>query len=240
MEVINVHNLSFSYGSKKVLDKICFALPEGRIMGLLGPNGTGKSTLINLLNGFLDPDGGCISVFGKTGHLQSYGVKHRTGYLMEGHIQYPFMNVLQAEKFYRPFYAKWNTSLYHNYISDAKIGLSQKIGTMSRGQQSKVALAVLMAQNTDLLVLDDFSMGLDPVYRQLFINDLSDYARTNHKTVLATSHIIQDMEKLIDDVAILGQNEFSGVYQLQDFLSMHEDKGSTLDDIFVNLFIDTI
>ncbi|MFB6317005.1 ABC transporter ATP-binding protein [Saccharicrinis sp. FJH54] len=240
MKVIDVHNLSFGYGTKKVLNNISFSLQQGRILGLLGPNGVGKSTLINILTGFLEADSGSAFIFGEPYNKQSVQSKRRTGYLIEGHIQYTFMNVTEAEKFYSRFYPKWNFDLYNSYITNAKIGLKQKIGTMSRGQRSKVALAIIMAQNPDLLILDDFSMGLDPVYRQMFINDLSDYARTNEKTVLATSHIIQDMEKLVDDVAIMDYNDFIPPLSLTDFKLNHKKLGSNLDDIFVNLFIDKI
>ncbi|MFC0876579.1 ABC transporter ATP-binding protein [Saccharicrinis sp. FJH2] len=240
MNVIEVHNLSFGYGTKQVLNNVSFSLQQGKILGLLGPNGVGKSTLINILTGFLETNSGSAFIFGEPYNRQSVLSKRRTGYLIEGHIQYTFMNVNEAEKFYSRFYPKWNSGLYISYITNAKIGMKQKISTMSRGQRSKVALAIIMAQNPDLLILDDFSMGLDPVYRQMFINDLSEYARSNRKTVLATSHIIQDMEKLVDDVAILGFHDFMPPLLLQEFKNQHKNLGSNLEDIFVNLFIDKI
>ncbi len=113
------------------------------------------------------------------------------------------MNVQEIERFYRPFYPKWDRGVYYDLISKLQIDDKQKIQSMSCGQRSQVALGLILAQNADLLILDDFSMGLDPGYRRLFIDYLKDYCSSEEKTVFVTSHIIQDLERFIDDCIIL-------------------------------------
>lgn len=127
------------------------------------------------------------------------------------------MNVHQIEKFYSGFYEKWDRDAYFNLINRLKILPRQKISTMSCGQRAQVALGLILAQDPDLLILDDFSLGLDPGYRRLFIDYLREYAKSRGKTVFLTSHIIQDMERLIDDILIMDYNRVLYQGPLADF-----------------------
>jgi ABC-2 type transport system ATP-binding protein len=205
--VIECNNLTHYYGEKLVLENLNFQVKEGSILGLLGKNGTGKTTAFNILNGFLQPTGGQCLVFGEDTQYLSPQAKSRIGFLIEGHIQYSFMNIHQIEKFYSGFYPRWKSAAYWELISKLNVSPGQKISTMSCGQRSQVALGLILAQDPDLLILDDFSMGLDPGYRRLFIDYLREYAKAENKTIFTTSHIIQDMERLIDDVLIIDYNK---------------------------------
>lgn len=201
--IISCRNLTHYYGKRLIYEDLSFEVPKGRILGLLGKNGTGKTTTINILNGYLKPHSGKCFMFGEDIQQINPATKERIALLIEGHVQYSFMNIAQIEKFYAPFYPKWNKDAYYELIKKLKIAPRQRLAQMSCGQRSQVALGLILAQNAELLILDDFSMGLDPGYRRLFIDYLRDYAKSENKTVLLTSHIIQDMEKLIDDCIIL-------------------------------------
>ena len=205
--VIECNNLTHYYDDKLVFENLNFQVKEGSILGLLGKNGTGKTTTFNILNGFLQPTGGNCIIFGEDTQRLSPTTKARIGFLIEGHIQYSFMNIHQIEKFYSGFYPKWKPAAYWELISKLNVSPTQKISNMSCGQRSQVALGLILAQNPDLLILDDFSMGLDPGYRRLFIDYLREYAKAENKTIFTTSHIIQDMERLIDDVLIIDYNK---------------------------------
>lgn len=215
--VIQCINLTHYYGKKLVYENLNLQVAEGRILGLLGKNGAGKSTTINILNGFLEPRSGQCLIYGEDTRNLSPATKSRIGYLIEGHIQYSFMNVHQIEKFYSGFYPNWKRDAYFNLIDKLKITPRQKISTMSCGQRAQVALGLILAQDPDLLILDDFSLGLDPGYRRLFIDHLREYAKTENKTVFLTSHIIQDMERLIDDVLIMDYNRVLVQGPVKDF-----------------------
>ena len=143
--IISVKNLSQRYGrGRQIYDGLSFDVPKGSILGLLGKNGTGKTTTINILMGFLRPQAGECKIF------------------VEGHVQYSFMTIAQIEKFYSRFYPRWNRDAYYGLMDKLKVSPGQKISSMSNGQRSQVALGLILAQNADLLVLDDFSLGLDP------------------------------------------------------------------------------
>ncbi|GET30253.1 ABC transporter ATP-binding protein [Prolixibacter sp. SD074] len=216
--IIVCKNLTHHYGAKPVFENLNFNVPAGSILGLLGKNGTGKTTTINILNGFLQPTGGQCYIFGEDSQHLSPGTKARIGYLVEGHIQYGFMTIAEIERYYSAYYPGWKKEPYYELMAKLDVAPNQKISAMSTGQRSQVALGLILAQDPELLILDDFSMGLDPGYRRLFIDYLLEYARTGNKTVFTTSHIIQDMEQLIDDVLILDAKQVVAQQPLNDFM----------------------
>ncbi len=201
--IVECKNLTHFYGKRCIYENLNFEIPQGRILGLLGKNGTGKTTTINILNGYLKPRSGECLMFGENSANLSPATKQKVGLLIEGHVQYPFMNIYEIEKYYSAFYPKWKKEAYWELMKLLKIDPKQKLSQMSCGQKSQVALGLILAQDPELLILDDFSMGLDPGYRVLFVDYLSEYARAESKTVFVTSHIIQDMERLIDDCMIM-------------------------------------
>lgn len=200
--VIECSHLVHFYGDKQALRDVSWSLEPGRICGLLGRNGAGKTTTINILNSFLTPREGRCLLLGEDSHSLSPATKARIGYLIEGHVQYGFFDIHQIENFYSRFYPRWEPSVYYHLMSKLDITPTQKIATMSCGQRSQVALGLILAQKPDLIIFDDYSMGLDPGYRRLFIDVIRDYAADGKRSILLTSHIIQDLEGLIDDVIV--------------------------------------
>ena len=203
-QIIECNNLTHYYGKRLIYENLSFTVPKGRILGLLGKNGTGKTTTINILSGYLKPRSGECRIFGQEIQTMAPALRRNIGLLIEGHVQYQFMTITQIEKFYAAFYpGQWKKEAYYELMNKLKVAPGQRISRMSCGQRSQVALGLILAQNPELLVLDDFSLGLDPGYRRLFVDYLRDYARSEGKTVFLTSHIIQDMERLVDDCIMM-------------------------------------
>lgn len=201
--VIECRNLTHCYGERLIYKDLSFEVPRGRILGLLGKNGTGKTTTINILSGYLQPRAGQCLIFGedirtmRPGNPRPDRPADRGTRAVRLHDHRADRTVLCA------VYPRWNRDAYYGLMEMLKVAPRQRISRMSCGQRSQVALGLILAQNADLLVLDDFSMGLDPGYRRLFVEYLRDYAQSEEKTVFLTSHIIQDMEKLVDDCIIM-------------------------------------
>ena len=218
-KIIQCENITHYYGNKLIYENLNFDVSRGRILGLLGKNGTGKTTIINILTGYLKPRSGVCRVFGEKMENLTPSTKSRIGLLLEGHIQHAYFNVQQIEKYYSRFFPDWKRDAYYELLKKLRVTPTQKISTMSCGQRSQVALGLLFAQDPDLLILDDFSMGLDPGYRRLFVEYLKEYITAENKTVFLTSHIIQDMEMLIDDCIILDYGR----------ILLHEPTGYIMD-----------
>lgn len=217
--IIECNNLTHYYGKRLIYENLSFAVPKGRILGLLGKNGTGKTTTINILSGYLKPRSGECRIFGQEIQSMKPALRRNIGLLIEGHVQYQFMTITEIERFYAAFYpGQWRKEAYYELMEKLKVAPGQRISRMSCGQRSQVALGLILAQNPELLVLDDFSLGLDPGYRRLFVDYLRDYARSEGKTVFLTSHIIQDMERLVDDCIIMDYGKILTQLPLKELL----------------------
>jgi len=202
-KVIKCKNITHYYGEKLIYENLNFEVEKGKVLGLLGKNGTGKTTIINILNGYLKPRSGECYLLGENMNHLTPATKAKIGLLLEGHVQHTYFTIEQIEKYYRAFFPNWKRDAFYGLMEKLKVVPHQKINHMSCGQRSQVALGLLFAQDPELLILDDFSMGLDPGYRRLFVEYLRDFAAGGDKTIFLTSHIIQDMELLIDDCMIL-------------------------------------
>ena len=202
-DVIEVSHLAHRYGKRVIYDDLNFSIPPGKIYALLGKNGVGKTTLIQILMGFLRPVSGRCRVLGEDSHELLPATRARIGLLFEGHLAYDFMSIAQIEAFYSRFYPKWNRELYYHLVDKLKLPYSHIVKNMSCGQRSQVVLGLIMAQEPELLFLDDYSIGLDAGYRRLFLDDMKEYLSQSKRTVFLTSHVIQDMEGFVDEVIFL-------------------------------------
>ncbi len=217
--IIEVENLTHWFGKHIIYENLNFTLPRGRIFGLLGKNGVGKTTLIKILMGFLRPVSGRCRVLGEDSHNLSPGARKKIGLLFEGHLAYNFMSISQIEKFYSAHYPDWNHELYYDLVNRLDLSYDHLIKDMSCGQRSQVVLGLIFAQNPELMILDDYSMGLDAGYRRLFLEYLSEYIKDGSKTVFVTSHIVQDLEKLVNEVIFLDRGGKILQTPLDDFMS---------------------
>lgn len=217
-EVIEVKNLSHSYGKKVIYENLNLTISQGSVFGILGKNGVGKSTLINILMGYLRPNSGQCLIFGEDSHNLSAFNRKKIALLHEGFITYDFMSIEQIEQFFRAFYEDWNKQAFYDLIDLMGLEYEQKLSTLSFGQKSQVVLGSLFAQNARLLILDDYSMGLDAGYRRLLIDYLKEYIRKDSQSVLITSHVMSDLVGFIDSMAILQKG--GDIYQstLENFM----------------------
>ena len=217
--IIECKNLTHYYGERKIFENFSFSIPKGKIIGLLGKNGVGKSTTINILMGYIKPTSGECLVYKEKSHELSPDTKSKIGLLHEGHIQYDFMSIEEIERFHSKFFPKtWKKELYYNLVDKLKVPYSQTIKNLSCGQRSQVVLGLIFAQDPELLILDDYSMGLDVGYRTLFLEYLKEYVVNYNKTVLMTSHIMQDLEEIVDDIIILDKEQEILHTNLKEFM----------------------
>ena len=206
MKRIELKNIHKSYGNQKVLDNISFQIGKGEIVGLLGPNGAGKSTLMKIITGFIKADSGNVSVMGTDVSNDSLSIKKHIGYLPEHNPLYLDMYVREYLTFVATIY-KTDASSIEQVITDT--GLSpeahKKIGQLSKGYRQRVGLAAALIHDPDILILDEPTTGLDPnqlvEIRQL-IKDLG-----RDKTLILSSHIMQEVEHLADRVLIINQGK---------------------------------
>lgn len=203
MNAIEIENITHFYGKKLIYENLSFSIPKGSVFGILGRNGVGKSTLINILMGYIRPKSGRCKILGKDSFSLDDEAKRDIALLFEGFVSFDHLSIAGYEEFLAPFYPRWDTKIYNELATLLRLNKDQKLSSMSFGQKSQVILASLFAQDAKVLIFDDYSMGLDAGYRRLFSDYLKDYLDGKEKTVVITSHIMSDLEGLIDEFLII-------------------------------------
>lgn len=195
---IEVKELSKVY-PRFTLDKITFALPTGCIMGLIGENGAGKTTLIRLLLNMISKSGGSATVLGKdTQEKDFYRKKEEIGVVLDECRLYESATVKQADAIMTGVYQNWSTETFYSYIERLQIPENKKVQEFSRGMMMKLGLAIALAHAPRLLILDEATSGLDPVAREEVLDILTEFTRDESHSVLISSHIVGDLEKICD------------------------------------------
>ncbi len=214
-----IKDLRHNYGKRELYNGLNLSIKKGRVCALLGKNGVGKTTLIQILMGFMRPNSGECRIFGELAHAIRPQTRARVGLLFEKHLAYQFFSIEQIEKYTRQFYPKWKAERYYNLVDLLGLPKNHRIAHMSEGQRSQVVLGLTLAQDPELLILDDYSMGLDAGYRRLFIDYLCENLRDGEHTIIITSHVIQDMERFVDDAVFMRRHKMAHQTSLADFVS---------------------
>ena len=207
---IEVNNLTKQYEGF-LLDSISFTVPSGFVCGLIGQNGSGKTTVLKLMLGIAIKDSGDISLMGKPHDDKT--VKADLGVLFDQPYYYDHWTPLDIKNIYSPFYSQWNSARYYNYLSTFGVDTRQRSGVMSRGTKMKLGLAVALSHNASLIILDEPTSGLDPVFRDEMLEVLQDYIADEGKTVFFSTHITSDLDKIADYIVYVhkGRIVFNGL-----------------------------
>jgi ABC-2 type transport system ATP-binding protein len=216
---IEARGLTRYFGRRAVVEQLDLRIPHGSVTGLIGLNGAGKTTTLRMLLGFLEPTRGSCTVLGKDSMNLGPEDRAKIGYTVEGHFLYGWMTVRDCERFQRDTFPQWNTSLFAETMQRFAIDASQKIRTLSRGQRAGVSLALTLATEPELLVLDDPALGLDPVSRRALNETLIDFCDCGRRTILLSSHLLEDVERVADRLAIMVHGRLLVGATLEEFRS---------------------
>ena len=228
-EILKCNSLSKSYGSIRALSNVTLTLESGRIVGLLGPNGSGKTTIIKLINGLLTPDAGQVTI---CGYAPSPESKALVAYLPDSIYLNTWMTVQQIVDYFAEFYADFRKELAMEMLLRLGVSPKQKLKTLSKGNKEKVCLILTMSRNAKLYVLDEPIAGVDPAARDYVISTIINNCNPE-ATVLISTHLIADIEPILDEVVFL-QN---GRVVLQKSVeSIREEEGKSVDELFREVF----
>ncbi len=200
---VRTRGLTRFFGDKAVLQGLTLDVPVGEVSALIGHNGAGKTTLIRLLLGMLEPTRGSCELLGCDSQSLSPETRGRIGYLAEGHFLWWWMRAKDAARFQRETFPSWDQQMFDSILRFFGVSPNDRVRHVSRGQRAGIALAMTLATDPELLVLDDPSMGLDPVARRALVEGLLAFARRDGRTILICTHLLDDVERLADRVAVI-------------------------------------
>jgi len=200
--ILEVTNLSKHFPAFS-LDQVSFGLPQGHILGLIGPNGAGKTTLIKLLLNVLVPDSGEISIFGKDNIRHEIEVKSRIGFVHDTPNFYGFMKLKEIASIISGFYPKWDWPTFSKLLDRYELDQGAKFQSLSRGTKMKFSLALALSHRAELIVLDEPTMGLDPVFRRDLLAQFSDMLQDGRTSILFSTHITSDLDRTADYIAFI-------------------------------------
>ena len=214
-------NLRKRYGGIKVLDDVSFSIPKGAVLGLIGRNGAGKTTLIRILVGLLMPESGSAMVLGEAPAHLTDAAKTRLGYVPQEPQSLSWMTVEGMLQFVGSFYPKWDHEYMWNTLMRWEIPPSQRLAKLSPGQRQRVALIRVLAACPELLVLDEPASALDPVARRDFLREIALRAGEAGTTVLFSTHIVSDLERVASHVCFLHEGKLLLDTPMDDLKETH-------------------
>ena len=229
MELLECKHLCKEFDNKPILKDINLKIPRGRIIGLLGKNGTGKSTLIKLINDLLTPTNGEILINGEKPGVKS---KEIISYLPERTYLDKEMTIKQVIKYFEEFYKNFDSQKAIRLLKDLDLDINKKISKMSKGMQEKLQLILVMSRNAQLYILDEPLGGVDPATRDYILDTiLSNFC--DGASVIISTHLISDIERILDEVIFIDNGEVV-LMSLADELRNKEK--SSIDEIFRRYF----
>lgn len=205
MNVLETHRLSRKFGAKEAVRELDLAVESGSIYALLGPNGAGKTTTLKTIMNILRPTSGKALVLGTDSRRLGPGELSRIGYVSENQEMPDWMSVRELLEYCKPFYPTWDDAFAGKLLKKFEMDPEQKLGNLSRGTRMKAALLSSLAYRPRLLVLDEPFSGLDPLVREELIQGILELTDQEQWTVLVSSHDVDEVEKLADQVGVLNE-----------------------------------
>lgn len=229
MELLEINHLYKNYDDKKVLKDINLKLKGGKIIGLLGQNGTGKSTLIKLINDLLIPTKGNIKVNGNDIGVET---KKIISYLPERTYLNKNMTVNEVINYFNDFYDNFDSKKARKLLKDLKLDENQKLSKMSKGMQEKVQLVLVMSRKALLYILDEPLGGVDPATRDYILDTILN--NFNHDaSIIISTHLIADIERILDEVVFINDGR---IILHEDTDKLREKENASIDEIFRRMF----
>ena len=227
--LVYLDHVTKNYGHEVALMDVSLNIQPGRIIGLLGPNGSGKTTIIKLINGLLQPSLGNIDIHGQ---LPSPASKKVVSYLPDTTYLNENMKIIDAINYFQDFYADFNVQRAYQLLNDLHLHPNQKLNSLSKGNKEKVQLILVMSREADLYVLDEPIGGVDPAARDYILRTIIQNRRPN-SSVLISTHLIADIEQVLDEAIFINQGR---ILLHENTTVMRNQHGKSIDEIFRDQF----
>lgn len=208
MPAIKFENISMSYDLKNVLDNVSGTIEAGSSVCLLGLNGAGKTTLLETLYGLRHPDSGTVAICDQSPFAIPEEVRQKVAFVSENCYLYPQMNAGELEQFMMPLYQKWSSEIFKQKIELFKVDCKTRVKDLSKGSKHKLMLALALATQPEVMILDEPLAGFDPAVREEVVQTVISSICDHNMTILISTHLIDEVAKVCDKVMILHEHKF--------------------------------
>ena len=229
MDLVKCIDLNKKFDNKEILKNVNLTIPRGKIIGLLGKNGTGKSTLIKLINDLLTLTSGKILINGKEVSVET---KKVVSYLPERTYLDKTMTVDKIIEYFEDFYDNFDSKKARKLLSDLNLDTTLKLSKMSKGMQEKVNLVLVMSRKADLYILDEPLGGVDPATRDYILDTIVNNVNKDSSVIIST-HLISDVEKILDEVIFIDNGK---IILKSDSDKLRKKENASIDEIFRRMF----
>jgi len=219
---IETEGLRRTFGKFEAVRGVSLQVRRGTVFGLLGVNGAGKSTIIKMIVGHLRPTAGSVRVLGRDADADPVGTRRRVAYVSENRYLYEWMTVEESVRFTRAFHESWDDRKASDLLRRFSLPPDKKVRQLSRGNRARLCLLLALSFNPELIILDEPTSGLDPIVRRDFIENIVAEISEEGKTVLFSSHIVEEVERVADHVGIINDGELLLVSGLDDIKASYK------------------
>lgn len=206
--ILEIQSLNKSFKDFSLKD-VSFKLPYGFIMGLIGPNGAGKTTIIKLIMNLLLKDSGDITVFGRDHQKHEAYVKSRIGFVYDTPPFFPGLKLGKIRKIIAPFYDTWDEKRFLELMDQFDLPIKRRFSKLSQGMKMKFSLVIALSHNADLILMDEPTSGIDPVFRRELLGILLELIQNEQKSILFSTHITSDLDRIADYITYIRNGEIA-------------------------------
>ncbi|MBB6450984.1 ABC-2 type transport system ATP-binding protein [Geomicrobium halophilum] len=198
------------------VENIDLQVKKGFVTGFIGANGAGKSTTIKMIMNLLRPDSGEVKLFGLDYTAHEKEIKERIGFVYDSNVFFEGMNLKDIKRIVAPAYKHWDDTLFYQYTDQFKLPLYKKIKTFSKGMQMKASLAIALSHHAELIIMDEPTAGLDPIFRRELLDLLQELMIDGNRTIFFSTHITTDLDRIADYIAFIQNGELVFNQSLND------------------------
>lgn len=227
--ILETKGLSKKYFNKRALNNIDLTIEKGKVVGILGPNGSGKTTFIKIATGLLRPSKGEILIDGYKPGVETKAV---VSYLPDRNFLYKWMTIEDAINFYNDFYADFDMNKAEELLEFMRLSKELKVDNLSRGMTEKLNLTLVLSRNAKLYILDEPIAGVDPIARDQILDAIISKYNENSSMII-TTHLVKDIERVFDEVVFLGEGEIILTGNAEE---LREEKSKSIDELYKEVF----
>lgn len=205
---------------------------QGLVTGFIGANGAGKTTTMKMMMNLMQPDTGDVQVFGQNYSIHEKAIKERIGFVYDENIFFELMNLKDIRRVVGPAYKQWDDALFHHYVRQFDLPMTKAIKTFSKGMQMKASLAIALSHHAELIIMDEPTAGLDPVFRRELLDLLRELMTDGHHTLFFSTHMTTDLDRIADYIALMNDGKLvfhQSMHEVADHYALVKGSNDLLD-----------